>query len=243
MRLAVVAEAEDLLVAGPSGPLEGVELVEEPGEADAVVTLGASARPAGARLWIDWAPCEPRVDTGSDAPDRVIAPRGSGLWRREPWPVNDALFSLPPAPVDGLTLVLGDPGEERDEWAAAIGAHAGTTIADRVTAAELERAGVVAVPGGRLPGAAFAALAAGRLLVTGRLETSFGLLAQVDHIEVAGALAAAQMVAAAGEHPGAFRHVATMGSLAAERRRATLVYSRLGTDLGVERNSRSAVSS
>ena len=65
----------------------------------------------------------------------------------------------------------------------------------------------------------------------------------MDHIEVAGALAAAQMVAAAGEHPGAFRHVATMGSLAAERRRATLVYSRLGTDLGVERNSRSAVSS
>ena len=83
-----------------------------------------------------------------------------------------------------------------------------------------------------------------RCSLPGGSRRASGCSPQVDHIEVAGALAAAQMVAAAGEHPGAFRHVATMGSLAAERRRATLVYSRLGTDLGVgERNSRSAVSS
>ena len=239
----MLADAEALRLAGPPDTLDGVELTEEPGDADAVVTLGSATRPAGARLWIDWHPGEPEARTAPDAPDRVIAPHGVGVWRREPWPVNDALFSLPAAPAEAVALVLGDPGEERDEWAAAIGAHAPATVADGLAAGALETASVVVVPGARLPGAAFAALAGDRLLVTGRLEPSFGLLPQVDHIEVGGAAAAAQVVAAAGEHPSAFRHVTAMGALAAERRRAGLVYSRLGTDLGVERNSRSAVSS
>jgi hypothetical protein len=234
VRLAVVADAEEMRLVGSAG---------DPREADAVVTLGASSRPPGARLWVDWPAGERHAAPGSDRPDLVIAPHGNGLWRREVWPVSEELFSLPPAPADAVALVLGDPGDERDEWERAIGNHARTAVTDRLSVAELERASVVVAPGGRLPGAAFAALAAGRLLVTGRLGTSFGLLAQVDHVEVAGALAAAQVVAAARERPSAFSHVIASGALAAERRRAPLVYSRLGTDLGVERNSRSAVSS
>jgi hypothetical protein len=233
--LAVVGDADDLRVAGPGGG-------GEPGDADVVLTLDGKERPAGARVWIDWRSGEP--PSRSDAPDRVVAPHGDGLWRRAPWPVNDALFSLPlPAEADSIALVLGEPGEERDAWAGAVGEHLRVEADERLTVPQLERAGIVALPGRRLPGAAFAALAAGRLVIAGELEPSFGLLAQVEHIAVTSAGAAGQVAGMALDHPSAFAQVANMGPLAAERHRASVVYSRLSTDLGVERNSRSAVSS
>ena len=60
--------------------------------------------------------------------------------------------------------------------------------AERLDAASLAGAGCIVMAegsGGALPARAFAVLAAGRLLITPRLETTFGLEDGLDHLEFA----------------------------------------------------------
>jgi len=77
-------------------------------------------------------------------------------------------------------------------------------------------------------------LAARRLLLTGRLDTGFGLLAGIDHLEASSAEEAAHLARSALAHREAFRSVAELGRLAAERHRASLAYTRLVSDLELE---------
>ena len=109
--------------------------------------------------------------------------------------------------------------------------------AERLDAAALAGAGCAVMaesPGGALPARAFAVLAAGRLLITPRLETTFGLEDGLDHLEFAGPDEAVDAVRAFGADPETFGRVVSWGRLKAEPQRASVVYARLVQDLRLQ---------
>jgi hypothetical protein len=152
-------------------------------------------------------------------------------------PVPDELFDLAP-PVDRSILVVGDDSDRREvgEW---LVAHDGRMReADVLERGDLEEAAVVvfAQPDGQpLPAAAFAVLAARRILVVRQPSASFGLLPGIDHLSARTAAGAAQLAAAAVLHWDAFAAIREFARVAAEPHRASTVYARLAHDLELER--------
>lgn len=213
----------------------------------AVVALG-DATSDGRRPLVRWLdrPASPE-DTRSEL---VIAPAGEGLWRRAPWPAADALFELAPASpacaspasasaasASSALLVGGERGLR--EALAGRAAERGIALrqADRLDAAGLAGVGCVVMaesPGGALPARGFAVLAAGRLLITPRLETTFGLEDGLDHLEFASPDEALDAVRAFGAAPATFGRVVSWGRLKAEQQRASVVYARLAEDLRLQ---------
>jgi hypothetical protein len=227
-RIAISAKRmQDLELAGlpevacvEVGPLVGMTLYREPGDAGGLLVGDAKRR---------------------------VATAGADLWRRSPWPVNDALFTLPAAlPHEGVLVVGGNP-EARHEIVSQLG-RAGVPVRDRahLTASDLAAAAIVvyapmaAMPGpgmplslraGPLPVDALAVLAAGRLLVAGRCEPAFGLRASLDHL-AAGNLDEAIRHAIVGlEHWDAFAAIRAWGTLVVQRHRSSLVLPTLAADL------------
>jgi hypothetical protein len=142
-----------------------------------------------------------------------------------PWPVRDALFDLAPAAADAGVLAVGSA-----EVADAL-ARLGRTVvsADRLTVPALEAAAVVvmASPSGSLPVHAMAVLAARRVLVTGPVETTFGLFPGIEFLHAAAVDEAVELAMTALLHPEAMVTLRVLGAVAAERHRASRVYSRL----------------
>jgi hypothetical protein len=139
-----------------------------------------------------------------------------------PWPVRDELFALPPG--EGALVV--DWPEVADGLAAAD--HAVVPV-DRLTVAALAEASVVVLPprGDALPVHAMAVLAARRVLVTGPVETTFGLFPGIDFLHAAAADAAVELTGIALLFPASTVTLRALGAVAAERHRASRVYERL----------------
>jgi hypothetical protein len=105
---------------------------------------------------------------------------------------------------------------------------------DRLDADRLAAAACVILaeaPGSALPARAFAVLAAGRLLIVPRIQTSFGLEDGLDHLEFADPDEAVTLVKAYRGSPDDFSRVAAWGRLKAEPHRASIAYGRLAADL------------
>lgn len=222
--LELIADPADAGLAGAPSP-----------EGDgALVALGDAASDGRTPLvrWLD------RPAGPDDNHSRyVIAPAGEGLWRRAPWPAADALFELPPASAAAALLVGAEPGLRAAIAERAAERGVPLTQAGRLDAASLAGAGCVVMaesPGGALPARAFAVLAAGRLLITPRLETTFGLEDGLDHLEFATPDEAVDAVRAFGAAPETFGRVAAWGRLKAEQQRASVVYARLAEDLRLQ---------
>lgn len=212
-RIATAGDAEDLALAG-NGSDEG----------DYVVRFGEEGQPADV-VWLERAPAD-----GFDAP-RVIAPGGSGLWRRAPWPVNDDVFDL--RPPGGPAVLLVGPPDAADEVAEYLGE---TERAERLTRSALEQAGIVVFAQAEddpLPAPAFAVLAARRVLVV-REPVSFGLEPGVNHLSAETAAGTSELATSAVLHWEAFHSLRTFGRIAAEPHRASSVYARLAFDLAAE---------
>jgi hypothetical protein len=236
-RLAVVAGAREQRLAAP--PEHVADLVP-PGSlvnAAAVVSLGDWDLPDGG-VKVRW--CDDAAGDRSREDERRIATAGSGLWRRSPWPAADALFDLP-APREGAGVaVAGGSAEGRAVLLAAIGARGIPVLEEPMLGAEaLEDAFAVALlppvtAAGALPLESMSVLAAGRMLLVPRTETTFGLMEGVDHLQFGLAPKAADLVESARNHPHAYASLRTWGSFAARRHRASEVYSALLTDLELE---------
>lgn len=223
--LEVTGAAVDTALAGVSG---------ESG-ADVVVSLRTGERPPGAGMWLLWA--ADAAAAGAATADRVLAPAGRGLWRRAPWPVQEAIFDLPVPPEPPSVLVAEGDAAERSAAVDALEARGiPTTTGERLDLGVLARASIVVLctQDGALPAAGMAPLAAGRLAVTVACKTSFGLLAGVDHLAATDARQAAALVDAALAQWDALAPMRALGRLAAERHRAPLVYERLLADLALE---------
>jgi len=239
----------------------GIELLADPADAELAGTASGAGplvalsdvRSDGRRPLIRW--LDRPAGPGDTSSELVIAPAGEGLWRRAPWPAADALFELAPpsaasapsapaspaapssAPVSAALLVGGERGLR--EALAARAAERGVALrqADRLDAAALAGVGCVVMaesPGGALPARAIAVLAAGRLLITPRLETTFGLEDGLDHLEFASPDEALDAVRAFGAAPATFGRVLSWGRLKAEQQRASVVYARLAHDLRLQ---------
>jgi hypothetical protein len=211
------------------------------GGADVVVTLRSGERPDTARTWLVWAADAAGAAAASGA-HRVLAPGGDGVWRRAPWPVADAVFDLPAADSHARVVVAEGSADAR---AAAVAALADRGIAadavERLSVEVLSTAPVVVLLGdGHLPAAGMAVPAAGRLLVTVGCETSFGLVAGIDHLAADSAEAAAALVDVGLDQWAALAPMRALGRRAAMRHRASEVYRRVLEDLAIEASSASA---
>lgn len=217
-RLAIVGEPAVVTLAGLDGVFDwGEAVTAAPGAVpDADVVLGLTA-------------------------DGIVA--GDALWSRGAWPVHDDLFADHAAGA-GL-LVVG--GGERD--AGLLAKLADRAIPHRAVAApsadDVLAAAAVAfppAPGGdgkyapgtladAVPAAAFAPLAARRPLILPRARVTFGLLPGADHLAASTDDEVVQYADALLAHPDAFRIQVALGAIAAERRRASVVYGRLAAEL------------
>jgi hypothetical protein len=222
--LRVLASPADAGLAGPSTDLG----------AGPLVVLG-DAEPGPTSPAVRWLDREPR-DAYRPA-ERTIAPAGERLWRRAPWPAADALFDLAP-PRGEVALLVGADGAAREailERAAARGVV--LELAERLDAPALARCACVvfaASPGAALPARAPAVLAARRLLIVPRLETTFGLQDGLDHLQFADPDMAVTFVEAYRRGPAAFARMLVLGAVAARPQRASVVYGRLAADLRLE---------
>jgi hypothetical protein len=177
---------------------------------------------------------------GGSAPEvaatdcRVIATGGEALWRRQPLPVADALWELPPSSKT-IVLLVGTPGDGRDIAEQKLRAQLPSVRAvSEITLSALSECAVVAFhgpPGRPLHGAAFTALAAGRPLIAPDSDPAFGLIAGVDHLSHHHDDELVQAAIVAVAYPFMFEPIVAMGRLAAETRRASVVYERLLIDL------------
>jgi hypothetical protein len=153
-------------------------------------------------------------------------------WRRMPWPARDDLLDLPPG--DGVLVAGGDPARRR-ALVAEIGRHGIPADArgalDRDALAAASVVVLAGEPGAPLPGDAFAALAASRVLVAPRAAPAFGLLAGIDHLAYDDDSQAAQWAAAALAAGPALVQLRAMARLAARRQLASTLYARLLSDL------------
>ena len=219
MRLAVVAEPDVAGLAGLDGSFEWGEAVTAPPDAvpdaDVVLTLEREG----------------------------IATAGGGLWSRAAWPARDDLFGAA-AQGEGLLVVA-----EEDRDAGLLAKLADRGIAHRAVAApsagDVLGAAAVAFPpapgaDGRyvpdsradaVPALAFAPLAARRPLILPRARIAFGLLPGADHLAASTDDEVVQYADALLAYPDAFRIQVALGEIAAERQRASLVYSRVAAEL------------
>jgi hypothetical protein len=244
-RLAIVAGPAAAGVAGLHGTFGwGEAETVAPGgagpAADFVVALGDAEAGGGREPDVRW-----RGEAGEPAgARRLVAPSGTGLWSRTLWPVHDELFDLPPAPRGaGLLLISAGGADERlVERLAERGLaprHAPELTADGLAGAAI----VVFAPtagGGHdeaLPAAAPAVLAAGRFLITPRSRLRFGLLPAVDHLPAGSDDEIVQYADALGAFPESFALQVTLGRIAAERHRASVLYGRLVAELEAERTA------
>jgi hypothetical protein len=182
--------------------------------------------------------------------ERRVATEGTSLWRRMPWPVNDALFALPEAhPGDGVAVVGGSPSARAEIAAQLVQAGLRVRAGSRLTAQDLAAAAVVVYapsagmqrPGDRLtlaagplPVDALAVLAARRLLVAGRCEPAFGLRASLDHLAAGNLDEAVRHALVACHHWDAFGAIRGWAAFMAEHHRASLVLPALAADLALE---------
>jgi hypothetical protein len=215
--LSVVASSEDASLAGHTGGGDGP-----------VIALGdaAGGESMPAVRWLD------RRPTGADPPaERLMGPAGDGLWRVAPWPAADALFELDAAVGDRSLVVGADAGAVAERGAAR---GVPVELVERLDAGRLSEVACVVLadsPGGALPAQAFAVLAARRLLIVPRLQTTFGLEDGLDHVEFADPDEAVTLVEAYRRAPEAFARVTAWGRVKAEAQRASVVYGRLAEDI------------
>jgi len=230
--LALAGPPEDRAAAG--GPAVHLgEPAEPPGEGD-VVWLAGPSLPARSKLS---GPAEPLAA-------RTIATGGDGLWGRAPWPANDALFELPPAPGP-LAVVAGGDAERRAHVVDKLEAR-GLPVrgAELLTREDLAAATVVALLGAAdsatpeapwaataMPAEAPAVLAARRVLLAPRCAATFGLLAGTDHLAFATGDDVVQYADSVLTFPDAFEPFHVLGARAAETQRASRVYARLAAEL------------
>lgn len=211
MSVSVVGSPEDLgLASGEAG-------------GDLVVLLGDAPAPDGA----DPERC---VRLAAHGDERLVAPAGSGLWRRAPWPAADDLLAAPPSTSGAPVLVVG--AGALAEVLAARGVPA--EHADRLDRERLLAASAVLFggsPGEPLPAHAPAVLAAGRVLIVPRAEPGFGLLPAIDHLAYEDDVAAAQLADAAFTYPDAFESIRALGRIAARAHLASTVYARWAVDV------------
>jgi hypothetical protein len=227
MSVRVLGDERALALAGlPDDPPDGAHTVH----------LGHTTGPADV-VWLAAPPAEPLEG-------RVIAPSGDDLWSRAPWPARDELFELPPPP-EPCALVVGDDAERRTEVVGKLEAL-GRPVAGAaaLTVEDLARASVVALLGDAgagtdgapwrattVPAEAPAVLAARRLLIAPRADTTFGLLPGTDHLAFATVEEVVQYADAALTFPASFEPFPVLGAVAAAPHRASLVYARLAADL------------
>jgi hypothetical protein len=225
--LSLRAEAPDASLAGTS---DGTHR-DRAAEGGVVVALGVAAAgdaPPAVR-WLD------RPPLPEDPPaERLIATGGEGLWRVAPWPAADALFGLPQATTE-VTIVTGAEKELRKAVAERAAAR-GVPIeqVERLDAESLAAAACVILaesPGSAFPARGCAVLAARRLLIVPRVQTSFGFEDGLDHLEFADPDEAITLVEAYRRAPDAFARVTAWGRRKAEPHRASTVYGRLASDL------------
>jgi hypothetical protein len=182
--------------------------------------------------------------SGSASGERHVATGGDDLWSRAPWPVRDEVFAIePPNPAAGLLVIT--PDEERNATLLEKLGTRGMIVrtAPELTADALADAAVVAFPpeldGDPVPGAhqdaapaaAFAVLAARRLLISPRARLTFGLLPGIDHLVASTDDEVVQHADALHAFAEAFAPQVALGRIAAERQRASTVYGRLVADL------------
>jgi hypothetical protein len=197
--------------------------------------------PAGEGLWrrapwpaadalFELAPASPAsASAGPSSPASASAEAAS--------PASASAEAASPASASPALLVGGERGLR--DAVAARAAERGVALrqAERLDAAALGGVGCVVMaesPGGALPARGFAVLAAGRLLITPRLETTFGLEDGLDHLEFASPDEALDAVRAFGAAPATFGRVLSWGRLKAEQQRASVVYARLADDLRLQ---------
>lgn len=211
------------------------------GDADVVVTLRSGERPDDARTWLVWAADAAGAAAAAGA-DRVLGPAGDALWRRAPWPVADAVFDLPDADSRGGVVVAEGSSDARAVAVAALADRGITADAvERLSVDVLRAVAVVVLLGdGHLPAPGMAVPAAGRLLVAVGCETSFGLVAGIDHLAADSAEAAAALVDVGLDQWSALTPMRALARRAAARHRASEVYGRVLEDLAIEASSAAA---
>ena len=223
------------------GDERALALAGVPGDAPSapVVRLGEpGAEPAD----VVWVPGPGGAGGGRGA--RLIATGGEDLWSRAPWPVRDELFELGP-PAEDCALVCGGDAGRRATVAEKLEARGRPVSAvPQITVDDLARASVVALLGDAdagtenaeavaraMPAEAPAVLAARRVLVAPRCEVTFGLLPGSDHLAFGTDDDAVGYLDAVLSFPAAFQPFTVLGTLAAERHRASVVYARLAAEL------------
>lgn len=171
-------------------------------------------------------------------------------WRCVALPIADDLFRAPVTPDAAPEALFVGPLPDAPEPALA------RVIADFGLRAALDGAAgdpaqlAVHLPGRRPDGAGSLAplhVAAGRLLLSGRLDPDFGLLAGVHYVEVRDADELDLRLHQLAQRPEAYDRVRRQGHRAAWRRRASVLWPRLLTDFwrelaafGTARTPRSA---
>jgi hypothetical protein len=220
------AAADDERPLGGSAPRRSAPPGGDEQEPPLVAFAWDGAAPPGAD--VVWS-----ASGGQAAPGaRVIAPAGSGLWRRAPWPAADSLFELDAA---GEAIVVCGP--LRTRVAALLGERdLPVEAVGRLTAAACRGASVVVATGDgdAMPAEAPAVLAAGRVLVTGRVTHAFGFRGGIDHCIGTSAEDLADLAESALRHWDAFHGMRVHGRVAAERHRASRVLRALAFDLTVD---------
>jgi len=215
-----------------------VTLLGDP--ADLALAGPQAATPPGGDLVIELVRGRPAATPGALAWDAATATVAGehDVWRRLPWPAGARAFDLEaPAPGAGA-LVAGPPeltapiAERLRERGLAV------ELRERADLDGIAAASVVCLPvpvGAPPPAEAMAVMAAGRLLVTGACEPSFGLQPGIDCFMEPTADGAAQRAEATLRWPEAFEVPRALARVAAARQRAETVLHRLAVDaaLGV----------
>lgn len=211
---------------GTLGDPEQLELVGSGATTGRFSVRFGTEGPAADVVWLE------RAVRASVGAERVIAQDGPGLWRRSPWPVRDEIFDLA-EPSHRSILVVGE-GKPVAEMARWLGDDAQVP---RLTRPALEAAAAVVFARPEedaLPAAAFAVLAARRVLVLRGAAGRFGLEAGVNHLAAETPAGMAELAVAATRHWEAFAALRAFGRIAAEGHRASVVYERLAYELGAE---------
>ena len=170
-----------------------------------------------------------------DAVPPEPAPAPVIRWRQPLFPAADDLFGWEPGDPAHVLVVGGH--EERRAVVLYDLEQRGrrATGVQTLNADALEGAGVVVLLGEAIPPVAPAVLAAGRVLVAPRSTPDYGLLPGIDHLAFDDDSQAAAAADAAATAPDAFAEMRIRGRLAAQRHRASTLYSRLLVDLELAR--------
>lgn len=200
------------------------------GSPEHLALCGSAAPPDGPVFALGGAEADADVRFAASGNGRLVSTRGEGLWRRAPWPVNDALFDLPPADDEGAVLVIT---RERDEVVERLEAHGATVaVVPELTTEALGAAAVVVLNGdGVLHPLAPCVLASRRVLIADGAGPMFGLQAGIEFLSAASPEQVVERANMARLHPRATASLRAMGARAAREHRASLVYPRLGADL------------